>query len=68
MNVTKRTAFYTLGACTMLLGSAVYSQSFPSRPVRIVVPYPAGGTTDIVARVVAQKLSMVWGRQVVVDN
>jgi tripartite-type tricarboxylate transporter receptor subunit TctC len=45
-----------------------YSQPFPSKTVRVIVPYPAGGTTDIVARVVAQKLSSVWGRQVVIDN
>ena len=41
---------------------------FPTKPVRVIVPFSPGGATDIVARVVSQKLSDVWGQQVVVDN
>ena len=68
MNGLRATALAILGACAASACPPSHSQSFPSRPVRVVVPYPAGGTTDIVARVLAQKLSAVWGRQVVVDN
>jgi tripartite-type tricarboxylate transporter receptor subunit TctC len=51
-----------------LLAAPAFAQSFPAKPVRIVVPYSAGGGTDIVARAVAQKLNEIWGQSVIVDN
>ncbi|HJU23985.1 MAG TPA: tripartite tricarboxylate transporter substrate binding protein [Casimicrobiaceae bacterium] len=59
-------AFATLAA---LCGApAIAQDDYPSRPIRLVVPFPAGGTTDILARAVAQRLSQTWGQQVIVDN
>lgn len=46
----------------------VFAQSFPSRNVRVVVPYPAGGPTDLLARALARELSTVWGHQVLIEN
>lgn len=53
---------------TMLVGGAAMAQGYPSRPVRIVVPFPAGGSNDIVARILAQKLTERNGQPFVVEN
>ena len=42
--------------------------SFPNRPIRIVVPFPAGGPTDVNIRIIAQKMSENWGQSVVIEN
>ena len=44
------------------------AQGFPNRPVRIIVPFPAGGPTDVNMRIVGQKLSELWGQGVVIEN
>ena len=51
-----------------LPAAPAWSQGFPARPVRLVVPFPPGGPVDTVARTVAQRLTEVWGQTVVVDN
>ena len=45
-----------------------YAQVYPSRPIRIIVPYPAGGTSDILARSIGQKLSEAWSQPILVEN
>jgi len=46
----------------------VFAQEWPYAPVRIVVGFPPGGGTDALARVVAQKLTVMWNQQVIVEN
>lgn len=57
-------------ACAALLAAAgaAVGQAFPSKPVRLVVPFPPGGINDVIARGVGQKLAETWGQQVVIDN
>ena len=62
----KKITFATL----LLLAAAgsVMAQTYPNKPVKLVVPFPPGGGTDIVGRLIAQKLSEVWHQPVIIDN
>jgi tripartite-type tricarboxylate transporter receptor subunit TctC len=61
-------AFLPGAVLAVLLSVVAYGQDFPARPVTIVSPYQAGGTSDIIARVLAQGLTERWGAQALVDN
>ena len=62
----RRVAVVVLAACTLL--GAASAQTYPNKPIKWIVPYPPAGTTDVLARIVAQSLSESLGQQVVVEN
>jgi tripartite-type tricarboxylate transporter receptor subunit TctC len=58
----------TLSMASIVSGAAVAQQTYPTRPIRYIVPYPPGGSTDPMARMIAGKLTDRLGQQVIVDN
>jgi tripartite-type tricarboxylate transporter receptor subunit TctC len=67
--MTRRRTLRLLAAAALAVGcAAAHAQPYPSRPVRLVVPYPAGQGTDVVGRYLAEQLSRAIGQNVVVEN
>ena len=63
-----RVLMCAIAAAAWMCGSASWAQDFPVKPVRYVVPFPAGTGNDIVGRLIAERLTRLWGQQVIVDN
>jgi tripartite-type tricarboxylate transporter receptor subunit TctC len=70
--MARRSCIAVLGVCAAVLAAAgapsAAQDSFPAKPVRLIAPFPPGGSTDVLCRMIAQKLTASFGRQVIVDN
>ncbi|MGH7290754.1 MAG: Bug family tripartite tricarboxylate transporter substrate binding protein, partial [Myxococcota bacterium] len=58
----------SLASAVLLLSSGALAQTYPAKPLRVIVPFPAGGAIDLQARVIGQKLNERLGQPVIVDN
>lgn len=55
-------------AATLLATTPAFAQNYPAKPVRLIVPFPPGGSTETLARLLGGKLSETWGQQIIIDN
>jgi tripartite-type tricarboxylate transporter receptor subunit TctC len=68
MTIKKALLSRVLLAATIAFAGVAHAQNYPSKPIRLIVPYPAGGTTDALARLVAQKVGAKWGQNIIVED
>ena len=68
MKSSSKIRVFPLAIIAALCISCASAQNYPAKPVRVIVPLPAGGTSDILARMVSQQLTAAWGQPVVIDN
>lgn len=68
MNVHRAGLLFALIALVAGLAAPAHAQSYPNRAVRIIVPYPPGGSVDAVARIVGQKMQEIWGQPVIIED
>ena len=66
--INRRSLLQILGASAGLVPLSGWPQNYPSRPIKVIIPFPPGGPTDILGRIVAQKLGERLGQNVVIDN
>jgi len=67
-NISIKTIVYITVATLAFAAGTVHAQAWPAKPIRVVVPYPAGGTSDILTRMIGVKLTEAWGQQVISDS
>ena len=70
MKLPRRTFLHLAAGAAALpaLSRMLWAQTYPARPVRMIVPAAAGGPSDLIGRLIAQKLSEAWGQQFIVEN
>jgi len=68
MTLSMRLTKHMAAVAAVLAATTAFTADFPAKPVRIITPFPPGGSVDLVARLLAADLSKAWGQQVIVDN
>src|SRR5258705_2123754 len=68
MLMRRTAALAAMALCLAMAASAAAQDKYPSRPIKLLVPFPAGGPVDVMARLIGQHLSSTLGQQVVIDN
>jgi tripartite-type tricarboxylate transporter receptor subunit TctC len=68
VGVSNKISGLLAGAALLLVIVSAHAENFPSKPVHILVPYPAGGAVDVLARTLGQSLAKTWGQQTVIEN
>ena len=63
-----RLLVFVFGLIAVLLNSAVLAETYPAKPVRLIVTYPPAGSSDLMGRILGQKLAELWGQPVIVEN
>jgi tripartite-type tricarboxylate transporter receptor subunit TctC len=63
-----RVLIRSLAAALLLIAGTTFAQGYPNKPIRLVVPFPAGGATDLLARSIAQRVGQQMGQSLVIDN
>src|SRR5438046_4986257 len=63
-----RALVFIFGFVAALQGSAALAETYPSKPVRLIVTYPPAGSSDLMGRILGQKLAELWGQPVIVEN
>src|SRR5687768_14953793 len=66
--IAMRLARAALAIAIALTPCATFAQAYPGKPIRMIVPFPPGGTSDTIARTLGQKLTETWRQNVLVDN
>ena len=68
MRLARHTVAFVAVISVLIVPSSALAQGYPSKPVRVVIPWPAGGLTDVTGRIVFQKISETLGQQFIIDN
>ena len=64
----KRAIVWAIAACCGGLAAVAAAQTYPTKPIRVIVPFPPAGAADLLTRTIGQKLGESWGKQLIVDN